>query len=483
MIEKITDAARRALLALIDDAGLFAFVAFVFAGFSGSGLLKWYQEPISLLGSYVVTPWGLILCVRRLARAREKGLRAADTAVLAALVVWIIVPFALRFGVTFNNMSGWHGYTVVFFGIYAMLREEEPSRRAHELDRLCALSAALALALGGGLLYCAATVQMLGLELTDIGFGVSAGMLWAGQHYNVTGMIAVVLLMLCLTGASRRRHPLGKAAHLIPAAMMAVVVVLTQSRTARVSMLLGLGVIVYGALCTRVRGRALVRHGAGIVCALVVMVVGYALAGALTDAAVAHYNGADTLVASAAAEETTPVPQTEPVPRTEPVPQTEEHEEHEVRAGIDASFSDRTAIWKNLFALWREEPRHLLIGNGIGRTGSRIVAGTIHEANGAVAVHNTYLQFIADFGLVGFALLAAFLVIILRPVLRAFYASGEGRFAGAHALSALVIASLATGMMESAPLGAMTPMNIMLYVALGVLAGEGRLVKRPGDMV
>lgn len=468
MIEKITDALRRALLALLDDAGLFAFVAFVFASFSGSGLLKWYQEPIGLISSYVITPWGLILCVRRLARAQERGLHAADTAVLAVLVAWIIVPFALRFGVTFNNISGWHGYTVVFFGIYSMLREEEPARRAHELDRLCALSAALAFALGGGLLYCAATVQMLGLDLTDIGFGVSEGMLWAGQHYNVTGMIAVMLLMLCLTGASRRVHPLAKAAHLIPAAMMAVVVVLTQSRTARLSMLLGLGVLVYGALCTRVRGRALVRHGVGIACAVAVMVVGYAGASALTDAAVAHYNGADTLVASAAAEEAEPAVQTE---------------EHEVRAGVDASFSDRTTIWKNLFALWRENPRHLLIGNGIGRTGSRIVAGTIHEANGAVAVHNTYLQFIADFGLIGFLLLAAFMIIILRPVLRAFYASGEGRFAGAHALCALVIAALATGMMESAPLGAMTPMNIMLYVALGVLAGEGRLVKRPGDMV
>ena len=133
-------------------------------------------------------------------------------------------------------------------------------------------------------------------------------------------------------------------------------------------------------------------------------------------------------------------------------------------------------IWKSLFAFWRENPKVMLIGNGVGRTGSRIVVGTVHEENGAVAVHNTYLQFIADFGLIGFALLAAFFAVIARPVLRAFYARGAGRFAGTHALSAMVVAALATGMMESAPLGAMTPMNIMLCLALAMLAGAGREV-------
>ena len=145
-----------------------------------------------------------------------------------------------------------------------------------------------------------------------------------------------------------------------------------------------------------------------------------------------------------------------------------------MRAGIDASFSDRTTIWTNLFALWRESPKHLLIGNGVGRTGSRIVAGTVHEENGAVAVHNTYLQFIADFGLIGFGLLLAFFAVIARPLLRAFFDRSAGRIAGTHALSAMAVAALATGMMESAPLGAMTPMNLMLYLALAMLVGAGR---------
>ena len=79
--------------------------------------------------------------------------------------------------------------------------------------------------------------------------------------------------------------------------------------------------------------------------------------------------------------------------------------------------------------------------------------------------------------LIGFALLAAFFAVIARPVLRAFYARGAGRFAGTHALCALAVAALATGMMESAPLGAMTPMNTMLCLALAMLAGAGREVR------
>lgn len=452
--------ARGALVSLLGDAALFAFVSFVFAAFADIGLLTWYQEPLGLISRYVLTPWGVALVALRLARAQERHLGGADTALLALLVAWIIVPFAARFGVTFNNVSSWHGYTVVFFGLYAMLTEEDPARRGRTLDRICALGAALSFALGCVLLYAAVTVQLLGTQYGGYGFGVEGGMLYAGKHYNLSGMILVSLAMLCMTGAARRRHPLARAAHLIPFAMLAVCVVLTQSRTARLSLLLGLAVCVYGALCTRLSGRAALRHGAGIACALAVLVLGYVGADAMTRVAVAHYNGEDVLVASAAAEEE----------KTPAKPQGDSV----VRAGIDASFSDRTMIWKNLVKLWRENPKYLLIGNGVGRTGSRIVEGTVHEENGAVAVHNTYLQFIADFGLIGFALLAAFFVVIARPVLRAFFDRGAGRFAGAHALSAMVVAALATGMMESAPLGAMTPMNLMLYLALAMLVGAGR---------
>ena len=467
-MEKLTGRLRGALLSLLGDAGLFAFVSFVFAAFSDVSALKWYQEPLELFSRYVLTPWGIALIALRMVRAQERRLFAADTAVLCVLVAWIIVPFALRFGVTLNTVGSWNGYAVLYMGLYAMLREEEPARRAAQLDRVCWLCAAFSAALGGLLLYTAVTVQLFGIEYGGYGFGVEGGILYAGKHYNTTGMILVSLMMLCLTGVSRRRHPLAKAAHLLPAAMLALCIVLTQSRTARLSMLLGLGVCVYGALCTRLKARAALRHGAGIACALAIVIAGQLGAGALIRTAVRYYNGERVLIASAAAEETQS--------RTK-------YDGNFVRQNVDASLSERTVIWGNLLELWRQNPRHLIIGNGVGRTGSRITEGTSHAGSGAVAVHNTYLQFIADFGLIGFALLLAFFGVILRPVLRAFYDRSAGRFAGTHALAALVAAALATGMMESAPLGAMTPMNLALFLALAVLAGEGRLVKPADPMV
>ena len=203
-MEKLTVRVRGALLALLSDAGLFAFVSFVFAAFGDIGLLEWYQEPLGLISQYVLTPWGVLLVVLRMQRAQDRRLFAADTTVLALLVAWIIVPFAARFGVTFNNIASWHGYAVAYLGLYAMLREEDPVRRARELDRVCALSAALSLVLGGVLLYAVLTVQMLGTQYGGYGFGVDGGMLYAGKHYNTTGMILVVLALLCLTGAARR---------------------------------------------------------------------------------------------------------------------------------------------------------------------------------------------------------------------------------------------------------------------------------------
>jgi O-antigen ligase len=143
-----------------------------------------------------------------------------------------------------------------------------------------------------------------------------------------------------------------------------------------------------------------------------------------------------------------------------------------------ASFHDRVRIWQNLFKLWRENPKHLVIGNGIGRTGSRIVEGTYEEHLGAVAVHNTYLQLLADFGIVGGVLMLAFFAIVAYHALQVFYARGGVHLPGGRALCGMVAAILITGMMESQPLGANTPMNMMLYYALAVLCAEGRAMKK-----
>ena len=132
----------------------------------------------------------------------------------------------------------------------------------------------------------------------------------------------------------------------------------------------------------------------------------------------------------------------------------------------------------SLFRLWADNPKYLLIGNGVGRTGSQVVVGTMHEALGGVSIHNTYLQYIADFGLIGFVMKAVFLLLVLRKAVAVFFAAGKRTCAGGRSLCMAVVACLVTGMMESAPLGGMTPMNLTLYFALAQLMAMGRELER-----
>ena len=95
-----------------------------------------------------------------------------------------------------------------------------------------------------------------------------------------------------------------------------------------------------------------------------------------------------------------------------------------------------------------------------------------------IAMHNAYLHFAAEFGWIGFGILAVFMLSILLPVLRVFFARGERRMPGGCALCMLVLAILATGMMESQPLDVLTPMNMVLFFALAQLAAAGRDMKK-----
>ena len=492
-MEKLIVRARGVLLDIFSDVGLFALLSFLHTAFSGASVLVPYSEALFMMLRYLLIPWGVALCLMRLQRAQQNRLFSADTVVLVLLIVWCIVPFALRVGVTYDSATNCHGNIVAYLGIYAMLMEEDSARRARELDRLCALSAAVSVLLGGALLYTAVAVKEFGTEYGEFCFGILNGTLCAGVNYNATAMPVLALAMLCLTGAARRRHPLAKAAHVIPAAMMMLVVVLTQSRTSRLAMLMGLAVCVYGVICTSLKDRAAVRHGVGIACGLAVLVLGYIGSDAITHVAVAHYNsvralaqadvervdGAGVLAKAAQAPDdglkasTSPAASKE-APTAEGVTPQPVKNSAKVRAGFDSTLSLRTQKWQCLFDIWRENPKYLVIGFGPGRVGSMMAQRIGLEGETWMAVHNTYFQFIADFGLIGFAMIAAFFVIIAKPVLRAFYARGEAHEPGAHVLGGLVVIALATGTMENAPLEGLTPMNTMFFVALAILVACGR---------
>ena len=338
------------------------------------------------------------------------------------------------------------------------------------------LFAVFAVIWSGCLLYYAATAGCLDVGAGGSVFGVQDGYLWAGVHYNSTGMIALCLCMMSLLACSCAKNPLLKAVCVIPTAMSAVVVVLTQSRTSRYALLLALAIGAFDLL-----RRALAARGQGIataaalLSAVIIIAGGYEVSKLATEAALEHYAARQE---ECEIQEPTEEVQTENEPDAQIPAEPQMIEDisaggtMSVRPGIDSTFSDRTTIWKNVLKFWREEPKMMLIGNGVGHTGSKIVEGTIHEESGAVAVHNTYLQWAADFGLIGFALEAVFLVIALRQALHAFLAKERER--SALVLIMTAAAALAVGMMESTTLGAMTPINLVFMFSLAQLAGMSR---------
>lgn len=516
---------RDVLLAFFGNEGIFLLMAFFYTGVLSADIFGWYGEETSAIYNFIIVPWGAALCLLRLQRrSADRKKTHGDVVTLFILYAWLVAPFAFRFGMTFNNLSAWFGYATVFFGIYASVSEAGKERRQNMLALVSGLFAVFAVIWSGLLLYYAAKGSYFDAETGGNVFGVLDGFLYAGVHYNITGMIALCLCMMSLAACGCAKNPLLKAVCIIPAAMSAAVVVLTQSRTSRYALLLALAIgafdLLSRALASKGKGAALV---AALLSAAVVLVGGYEVSKFATEAAIRHYATVTAERAAAEPQEEAPVniPEEEAkqpeekqedasADEQEPaeaanaeeqavLPEDETGEqiilpEDEadaqipaepvmiedvpagdglaVRPGVDSTFSDRTTIWKNVLKTWQEEPKMMIIGNGVGHTGSKIVAGTIHEQNGAVAVHNTYLQWAADFGLIGFALMVVFLVIALRQALRVFCVKERAR--GAVAMCMMTAAALAVGMMESATLGAMTPINIVFMFALAQLAGMSR---------
>jgi len=460
---------RRVLLAVLTSEGLYLVLAVLFHGVLNTDVFMSRNDIIAPLREYMMLPWAGALLAFWL--AREKKNSGLDTWMLLLLMLWLAVPFIMRFGTEFFTIQALSSYALSFIVFYISVRESDAQRRARQLDVACAGFGLLSIALGGALLYCAATGKTYCSYWDTEYFGVVNGQLQHGTHYNGTAMLAITCMLMCLVGLCRSRKKPLAAYYLLGVVIMALVVVLTQSRTARYAMLAVFAIGTWNGLAEYLPIRkGLLRHGMALVCAAVVLVGGYKLSSAITNAALAHYAGQpsqvlEAVLPSAIAEEE--------MAEAEPVVPMEARSQM-----VDASFSDRTNIWKNVINFWRENPKYMLIGNGASRTQWMLHYGTIHEARGLIAMHNAYLHFAAEFGWIGFGILAAFMLSILPSVLRVFFARGEKRMPGGCALCMLVLAILATGMMESAPLDVLTPMGLTLFFVLAQLAGTGREMKK-----
>lgn len=506
-MDRVAAVSRGAMARAVTNTSLFVFAAFLFSGVLGMSPLTWYQDAVTQFFRFILVPWGMTLAFAQLTR-RQDAPMTMDAAILFVLLVWMTVPFIYRFGLTFNNINAACGYAMVFFGVYVSLRDESPARRERLLDWACAAFGLFSLIYGGALLYCAATVQVFAADLGDFGFGICGGMyLCGGTHYNITGMTSVCCAMFCICGAERARRLWQRLLYILGAVMMMIVIVLTQSRTARYVLLIALAAGVFCRIYAGGPARRLLRAGVAVLAAGAVLVAGYFGAARLSDAAFMHYvhvgeQRAAQAVHDRQEEGNLPAPEEllhgaaatdEPVQGGNEQPEPVQDDNGQLQAvqgeagadqaaiqgpqpkarpAVDATFSGRTEIWANIFRMWQENPKNLLIGNGVGRTGSIVVQGTSQESLGAIALHNTYFQFIADYGLIGFGMLLVFFLLILGRCVRAFLRGGA-ELSGILPMSMLVLAILATGLMESAPLGEMTPMNVVLFFALGVLVPRG----------
>ncbi|MBQ4265707.1 MAG: O-antigen ligase family protein [Clostridia bacterium] len=495
-MKKTTELVRRTLLALLGNPGIYALAAFTVTGMFTIGALAEYRGVLEL---NLIIPWGLALCLLQLerrAQRRETPVRL-DICVLFVLYVWLVAPFMKRFGPTTNNIASWHNHAIIFFGIYALGSSMEEKRLGHTLDAAFALGAAVTAVFCGALLLAAARGQGSN-DPAVFGFGVfMQSHLCSGAHYNTTGMLAMCCSFLCLAGVSRVRNRGTKLVYAVPAVMAMVVTVLSQSRTARYSLLVGLAVGCYGMIAScRFHRRALVRHAAGMLAGAVLLAGGYLAAGSMTRAAIAWYARVQAAhpMQQTMQEVAQPAPQApeaqdssaNPESGAEaPAAEVESDPTYRDAVGMgkersagEGTFTGRTDVWKNIFKMWKAEPKYMLIGNGVGRTSRDILIGTPLEGVGANQAHNTYLQFIMDYGLIGFVLLCVFFALTVPHVLRVFLAAPGEAAAGSRALCMLVVGCLMTGMMESDPLGAMRPSNVMLVYAMACIVGAGRNMKR-----
>ena len=461
MADKLTANVRRCVIGLFSCTGIFAAMQLLFSGVLVMDWPIWYQEPLELIRRYLMVPWGFalgMLCMYERSRADAKT--HARYILLALLLLWIIVPFGVRFGFTFNNVTSWSNAFIAFMGVYVMTNWQEHEKRERSLDAANLSLLVVSMIWGGLLLLCAATAQAIELGANGYVFGVEIrerGCLTSGMHYNNTGMLAVCLFFVNLCGMARSRMKPMKAAYGLAAVMMAVVTVLTQSRTARYSLLIASAVMSFGWLFSLLREKRMpVRCMAAAGLAACILAGGYVLADVLANAAVQTYTEQGVAARALAEEEQSDV-------------KAASGDEFAVRSAGDASFSGRMKIWENTLQYWKNNPKYFLIGCGVGGISSLVVEGTIHEEQGSVMLHNTYLQITADYGLIGALLYAGFMLLMVKPVVGAVFA--QKGTAGHRALAALVVACLFTGFMESAPLAPLSAMNLMMLFALGHLSG------------
>lgn len=475
----MTGKLRRACLALGENVGLYLFVHFLANFLQGCSVLWPIHDAVAVLDRRIVLPWGMALCLLRLARAKDDGRKRPEITLFALLTAWIAIPFAVRFGVSEVTMGSFTNACCTLLGVYALAAEADAARRERWLDTASWLFACAAFVLGGLLLTCAWRGSALdnGLQDNVRSFGLcyrqmNTPVLCAGLYYNSSALVSLTCALMTLPGIFRRKNKLAKAFHVISFAMISLTVVLTQSRTCIISLLAALGLTLGGVLAARPGVKSIIAKCA--VCALgtaLVVVGGFAASMGITDMALVHYakvaqlrqTGAAPalpLMATALAEEEIPAGNAENAVGMET----------QKARGLDGihNISGRKVIWQAMLRLWREDPTTFVIGRGVYRTAHYLFP----ELQYVTTVDNAYLAFTADYGLIALLLLLSGIGCLLPHILRAFFA--KGATAGDLSVIAGAAAVLMTGIMENAALSLAHPISLALFFLLALAAAKAK---------
>lgn len=143
-------------------------------------------------------------------------------------------------------------------------------------------------------------------------------------------------------------------------------------------------------------------------------------------------------------------------------------------AAADSTHAGRREIWA---ATWRTFATHTLFGVGFG--GYRFAVVGEHEGSGGLVpqqAHNDYLEVLASGGLIGAALVVAFLLLLVRQ-------SAPRLRAGSHFARAACLAAL-TGLCGVAvhslvEFGLHVPSNAFAALALAAVAAAAEPLRRP----
>ena len=115
--------AHKCLLAVVASEGFYLAIMLLFRGILNADVFMTSNHIISPLLDYVIVPWSGAMLGIYLMREKKKG--GLDIWALVLLILWMIVPFVMRFGPEFFTLSSSLDYALIFFVFYASVRQSD----------------------------------------------------------------------------------------------------------------------------------------------------------------------------------------------------------------------------------------------------------------------------------------------------------------------------------------------------------------------